>query len=446
MRPLSLHVRLLLIAAISGLAALAVASVAIGGVLERFVIRGLDERLDAQVGVLLRAVRPDGRLDPARVVDLPDFARPGSGWGWQVSGVAGQWRRGTPIGDVRLHDRPPLPGPMAPPPPGAIVPGEGRSASGVRIHLRRTLVPVGGGSVEIVAAAPRALVDRPLLAARGTLALALALLGAGLAAATWVQLRLGLRPIRRLQAAVARVRAGADAALPLDQPRELVPLAEEINALIAQNEAGLANARHHVANLAHGLKTPLATLALRLEREDASAEARALVAALDGRIAHHLRRARSAAPSAGARARTPLAPVAEDLAGALRHIHADRGVAIAVAVPADAALAVERQDLEEMLGNLVDNACRHAAARVSITAEAAAPAWRVRVADDGPGLPPDARARALQPGVRLDERGEGYGFGLAIVAELAALYGGSLALDAAALGGLEAQLTLPRAG
>ncbi|MGR6328852.1 sensor histidine kinase [Sphingomonas sp. XXL09] len=446
MTRLSLHARLLLIAAVSGIAALAFASVTIGGVLERFVMQGLDERLDAEVGMLARAITPDGRLDPARVADLPGFDTPGSGWGWRVRSVAGSWQCGAPIADAQPRGGPPLAGPPALPPAAGIAPGDGRDPDGRRIHLRRLVVPIGGGSAEIVAGAPRALVERPLLAARGTLAIALALLGAGLAAATWVQLRLGLRPIRALQGAVARVRAGSDAALPLDQPRELVPLAEEINALIAQNAAGLANARHHVANLAHGLKTPLATLALRLERDGASAEARALVAELDGRIAHHLRRARSAAPSAGERARSSLGEVATDVADALRHIHAERQIAVEVTVADDATVAVERQDLEEMLGNLVDNACRHATRMVEIATVAAERAWQVAVLDDGPGLAPDARAKALQPGVRIDERGEGYGFGLAIVAELAELYGGALTLDEAPRGGLAARLTLPKAG
>lgn len=463
MSRLSLHARLLLIAVASGVAALAFAAVAIGGVLERFVTQGLDERLDAQVTVLARAIDPRGRLDPARVVDLPGFAQPGSGWGWRVRTPAGEWRLGARIGDVATGRQPPHAPPrpprdIAPPPPvpprpdtgvpppaSPITPGDGTDADGARIHLRRMRMPVAGGTADIVAAAPRALVRRPIRAALGTLAGALAILGIGLAAATWVQLRLGLRPIRRLQGAVARVRRGADSALPLDQPRELVPLAEEINALIAQNAAGLANARHHVANLAHGLKTPLATLALRLEREGASAQARGLVAELDGRIAHHLRRARSAAPSTGERARTALAAVADDVAGALRHIHADRALDLTVVVPDDALVAVERQDLEEMLGNLIDNACRHAGSQVRIAATRQDAAWTITIADDGPGLPPEARTAALQPGVRLDEREPGYGFGLGIVVELAELYGGALTLDAAAIGGLCATLTLPRA-
>ncbi|WP_288936471.1 HAMP domain-containing sensor histidine kinase [uncultured Sphingomonas sp.] len=460
MSRLSLHARLLLVAGVSGLAALAFAAFAIGGVLERFVMQGLDERLDAQVTVLARAIDAQGRLDPARVVDLPGFSRTGSGWGWRVRTPAGEWRLGARIGDVADADRPPprdrhppLPGPpppseaspvAAPPPPAPIMPGDVRGADGEPIHLRRLTMPVAGGTAEVVAAAPRALVRRPIRAAIGTLSGALALLGLGLAAATWVQLRVGLRPIRRLQDAVARVRAGDDNALPLDQPRELVPLAAEINALIAQNAAGLANARHHVANLAHGLKTPLATLALRLDREQASAEARGLVAELGERIAHHLRRARSAAPSAGTRARTELASVTRDVAGALRHIHAEREIAIRSTIPAQAAVAVERQDLEEMLGNLIDNACRHASAIVEINATPGDAIWAIDIADDGPGLSPAARAQALQPGVRLDERQPGYGFGLAIVAELAELYGGTLTLGAADMGGLRARLTLPR--
>jgi len=243
------------------------------------------------------------------------------------------------------------------------------------------------------------------------------------------------------------VRSGEEPRLPVDQPRELRPLAEEVNALIEQNEAGLEHARSHLSNLAHGLKTPLTTLSLQLARENASPEARALVEQLDERIAHHLRRARSAAPGAGGRARSPIAEVAEGLAEVLRRIHADRGVRIDVDADRSLAVAIDAQDLDEMLGNLLDNACQHAADRVMLAAHGEGPIVVVEIADDGPGLTGAEADEALRRGARIDESGPGYGFGLAIVRELVELYGGQLSLARSdALGGLVVCLSLPAAG
>jgi len=439
MRSISLHVRLLIVAMVSGIAALLFAAYAIDNVLERFVLRGIDRTLDTQIEVLAGAIGPDGRLDRAHVIDLPGFRAPARGWAWRVRTAAGQWDNGSHFARLDLSER-----------RGRRMPnmrfGEGRLANGDPVHVRQTAYPGRGGPIEIVAGAPRGLVDRPLKEAMGSLLVSLALLAIGLAGATLIQLRYGLRPVRALRDAVARVRSGAAPRLPLDQPRELRPLAEEVNALIEQNEAGLDHARSHLSNLAHGLKTPLTTLSLQLARENASPEARALVGQLDDRIAHHLRRARSAAPGAGGRARSIVADVADGLGEALRRIHADRGVTIAITVDPALAVAVDPQDLDEMLGNLLDNACRHAAARVALSARGDGSNVVVEVADDGPGLTEGQVEEALRPGARLDESGPGYGFGLAIVRELAELYGGRLMLVRCdSLGGLAARLSLPGA-
>ena len=249
--------------------------------------------------------------------------------------------------------------------------------------------------------------------------------------------------MRALRDDVARVRTGIAARLETDRPVELRPLVEEVNALIDQNRAGLEHARRHVANLAHGLKTPLATLALRLAREGASPESRALVEQLDQRVAHHLRRARSAAATAGSRARTPIAAVVKDLIGALHQIHAARAVAFRSSV-GDATVAVEQRDLEEILGNLLDNAGRHATSVVRITGEQAGRMLRVAIEDDGPGMTEEDAGRVTQAGVRLDESVQGYGFGLPIAIEIAELYGGTIELGRSPeLGGLKVTVILP---
>lgn len=444
--PRSLFGRLLGIAALSTLGALLFAAFSISHVLERFVMRALDDRLDAQVMVLAQAVRTDGSLDPARAVDLPEFGNAGSGWIWQVDAPGGR-RWSSPGGEIviSLPPRGPRPDPM--PDAHQVQPqaGEGIGPSGARLHFRRLEVATPAGPVLVTASGPRRIVEAPLREAMLPLLLSLALLGAGLALATLVQLRVGLRPLRRLSTAVAEVRSGLRKHVPLEQPHELAPLASELNALIDHNEAALAHARLHVANLAHGLKTPLAALGLKLSEpgSDPDGTLADMLAQLDRRIRHHLGRARAAAPGGAGRARTPLAPAISDLVEVLRRIHSDSGVAASSEVQADIDVAIDPQDLDEMIGNLLDNAWRHARTLVRVSASRSDGSVTIAIEDDGPGLSDVSMREALIPGRRLDEGSDGYGFGLSIAHELAELNGGRLALLRSPSGGLDARLTLP---
>jgi signal transduction histidine kinase len=447
--PRSLFGRMLALAGATTLLALVLAAVSIGAVLERFVVDGLDRRLDAQITVLARAIRPDGGLDRGRAFDLPDFADPESGWRWQVTAPDGRlWQSRGGL------DQPP-PGEKRRPPPGrrrgedapAPRPGEAIDAAGARIHFRQLALPGPGGDTVIAAAAPRAVVERPLREAATPLLLSLTLLGAALAGAAYLQLRLGLRPLGALRAAVAQVRAGERRHVPADQPDEIRPLAEELNGLIDQNEAGLANARRHVANLAHGLKTPLAALQLQLAEPGRDADGRLAMglADIDRRVRHHLARARAAHLGEAAGRRTALRPALADLVGVMETIHAGRGVTGELRAPDGLDVAVEAQDLDELLGNILDNAFRHARSRVVATAARAEGMAELWVEDDGPGLSDGERALILLPGRRLDEAGDGHGFGLPIAQEIAEMNGGGLALSAAAAGGLAVLIRLPLA-
>ncbi|RZM11375.1 MAG: HAMP domain-containing histidine kinase, partial [Sphingomonas sp.] len=283
---------MLAIAALSTGIALLFAGVTIGHVLERFVTRALDERLDAQVAVLARAVRPDATLDRMRAIDLPEFGEPGSDWSWQVEGPAGRFDSGITPPPTISKPAPTIPPPppvlprnderSLPPGPGGhedrqIHPGEARDRRGERLHSRTMDVATPRGEVTITAIGPRRIVEEPLREAMIPLLGSLALLGIGLAVATLVQLRFGLRPLRDLRTSLAAVRAGTERHVPADQPGELQPLVTELNALIDQNAAGLAHARQHVANLAHGLKTPLAALSLKLAEANADADVRDMV-------------------------------------------------------------------------------------------------------------------------------------------------------------------------
>jgi len=313
------------------------------------------------------------------------------------------------------------------------------------VHGRWRTVLTDAGPATVAVATPRETITRPILGAMAPLILSLLALGVLLAIATLVQLRLGLRPLDRLRDDIAAVRDGRADRLSEDQPAELAPLANELNALVADNQAALAAARGTAANLAHGLKTPIATLALVAGEPGRDPDGRlaALVARLDATVRHHLGRAR--ASIASARVATPVGAVADGIATALRRIHAERGVMIGVEIPPGLMVAVDRTDLDEMIGNLADNAMRWARLRVVIGAHTASGSAIITIEDDGPGIAPAERARALSKGVRLDERNEGHGFGLTIAHELALLYGGDLTLSDAPDGGLAATLTLPLA-
>jgi signal transduction histidine kinase len=437
--PTSLFGRMFALSLLATLAALALAGVAIGGVLERFVTRGVDARLGDRLIALESAVRPDGTLDRAqlaRVTGAIPHVEP-----WRIdTPEAGGGAGGDIVEDDHLRDRPGPDRPAPPPPqPGNARPFEGRSGDGRHLHGLAGTVPTKAGDVLVRVAVPRAEIDRPVLAALAPLAVSLAILGLALGGAALIQLRLGLRPLGRLREAVEAIRHGRANRVSEAVPDELVPLARALNALAADTAAALEGARASAANLAHALKTPVATLSLHLTDDPV---AQAHLARIDATLRHHLGRARAAATDR--RAATRLAPALSDLAATIAALHHDR-IHITVAVPDGLAAAVDPQDLDEIAGNLIDNAARHAVARARIVASAADRHILLTVADDGPGIPAADRARATAPGTRLDERSDGHGFGLSIARELVELYGGTLALGDAEGGGPIASITLPYA-
>ncbi|MGU3538920.1 sensor histidine kinase [Methylobacterium sp. A54F] len=437
--PGSLARRLLLGALAFVTVALLVAGLAIGLILHRFVRGQIDGRLDGQIVAIRSALEPGPRLRLDRDLDGPPFDRPFSGWYWQVQ--RGAERLGSRSLDGGALALPRLPDPD----PDRPSPADGRGPRGEGLILRVLVLPAEAGAepTRIAAAAPEAALRRPVREALVSLALALGVLGLCLVGGVLVQVRLGLRPLGRLRADLAAVRAGQRERVPAEQPAEIRPVVRELNLLLDQNAANLERARTHVANLAHGLKTPLATLSLALAEHDPDGRLGRLVGAMDRSVRHHLRRARAAALDGANRTRADLAAHVADLRATLERLHADKALAIEARVPAGLAVACDGQDLDEMLGNLLDNACQWARTRVSLTAEVADAVVRIAIADDGPGLGPDDLARLAQRGRRLDESVPGHGFGLAITTELAELYGGTLVLDRAPLGGLRAVLSLP---
>ncbi|MFT3978168.1 MAG: HAMP domain-containing sensor histidine kinase [Sphingomonas bacterium] len=439
---------MLALSAVATLVALVLAGWAIAGVLERFVIEGLDRRLDSEVALLASAVDADGRIDRARLEQKLGALEAGRDWRWRIVAPGGTVGSSDfPRFDPAPPPPPGSPGASAPtpPPPRAdqLHPLEGASEDGVPVHARELTIRTRHGFVTLTAAAPRAIVNRPIRAALVPLLAALATLGVLLGIASLAQLRFGLRPVRRLRDQVAAIRSGARSAVDEDQPTELRPLAAELNHLAAENRSALAAARQSAANLAHALKTPVSALALQVRDQPDHA---ARVARIDATIRHHLARAR--AQAVNRRTCTPLAPAIRDLVTAIRAIHEGRGLNFEVHVPDRLGAAVDAQDLDELIGNILDNAARHAASRVAITADQDdqdGRRLRIAIADDGPGIAPHERSRVTEPGTRLDERGGGHGFGLSIVSELASLYGGALDLRDAPGGGLLVLLALPAA-
>jgi signal transduction histidine kinase len=270
-----------------------------------------------------------------------------------------------------------------------------------------------------------------------------------LAAGLW-QVKSGLTPLHRLRGRLADLRDGRARRVDGDYPAEVQPLVDDLNALLEEREQRVARAQAKAGDLAHGLKTPLAVLAQEAERAQASGH-RELAVTLGEQIERmrrqvesHLAQARAAGAGSVAE-RCAVADSAQGLARALHRLHAERGVRIDVNVPAGCIARVGRADLDEMLGNLLDNACKFARTRVALDAVAAERRIVITVDDDGPGLGAEMRETVLKRGVRADEAAPGSGLGLAIVRDLAALYGGSITLGASPAGGLRARLELDAA-
>jgi signal transduction histidine kinase len=441
----SLNRRLLVGAAVLIALALVAAAIVIGFILHRFVQGQIDQRLDTQIVFLssMLTAGDDGVIAIVGNADGPPFDRRARGWYWEVVGPRNVLRsrslEGASMNVPEISRPAKKKGPT---------PAEGAGPGNTALHFRIQQVTVGRTPVTIVASAPRSAVNGPLREAMTTLAISLAVLGLALVLAIVLQVRLGLRPLERLRQSVADVRSGRSERVPAEQPLEILPLVSELNGLLEQNAANLERARRHVANLAHGLKTPLATLAIALSERgrDAGGELYSLVELMERRIRHHLGRARAAALSGPTRAQTLIAPRIDDVGVALGKIYADKRIALAQNVPHDLAVACEQQDFDEMAGNLLENAFRWAHNKVEVHADHDdGRSVAIVIEDDGPGLRLDQIPQVLRPGERIDENSPGFGFGLPITRELAELYGGELNLDASVLGGLRVALRLPLA-
>lgn len=265
------------------------------------------------------------------------------------------------------------------------------------------------------------------------------------------QVRRGFASFNELRTNLSGVRDGRDTRLSGDYPAEVQPLVNELNGLLSDREQRVTRALAKAGDLAHGLKTPLTLLNQQAERARTTGQTELAAAIMQQvermrrQIDYHLAHARASASGGNPSARCHVLTSADGLARTMMTIYADRAVAIEVQVSHELFVRTQREDLDEMLGNLIDNACKWAASRVETRAVVDGGFVVITVDDDGPGLDPSLRESVLRRGVRADEAAPGSGLGLAIVADLVELYGGAIALGASPLGGLRATLKLPSA-
>ena len=376
----------------------------------------------------------------------PLFDQAYSGWYWQIEAADGS----TTLRSRSLFDQALPPAPAAGPPGRYAAPGPDNQS--LRVVTRTIVLPAMTTPFQFRVGADTDAVERQIRRFNRTLAWALGLLGLGLVSAVLIQVRFGLQPLRRIGVDLAAIRLGRARRLAGTYPAEVAPLAAELNNLIDHNAAVVERARTHVGNLAHALKTPLSVLANEAHTGQAQGSEGALAQTVTRQtdqmrrlVDRHLARARTAATRGVLGARTDVGAVASDVARAVQRIHAESAIDIATACPPDLAFAGESEDLEEMVGNLLDNAAKWARSRVRLSARPDGRDLAIRIEDDGPGLPADQYDTALRRGARLDERVPGSGLGLAIVRDIAELYGGALVLEAGSMQGLCARLRLPAA-
>ncbi|MGF6432053.1 MULTISPECIES: sensor histidine kinase [Bradyrhizobium] len=435
---------------------LAITGVILSSVYRDATERAFDRRLNLYLRTLIAEVAtPDEPADRQfQSLGEPLFDLPLSGWYWQITRTdteKGETRASRSLWDKKL--------------PKLEEHGAELTAAGVRLgyvdgpegqSLRvverpvdlgadgKFLVSVAGDATEIFDETRS--FDYYL---GGTFAA----LGIVLLLTTIFQVRYGLAPLKRISDAIADIRSGRAERLEGRFPVEIAPLARETNALIDANREIVERSRTHVGNLAHAIKTPLSVIVNEAAAHTADPFASKVLEQADlmrDQVAHHLERARIAARATIVSTITDVAPVIEALRRTMEKIHRDRDLSIEAKADPAAQFRGERQDLEEMVGNLVDNACKWAASQVFVEvtvvppeASGAGPRLRIVVDDDGRGLSEAERAQVSRRGQRLDESKPGSGLGLSIVTDLAGLYGGNLTLNNAPIGGLRAELVLP---
>jgi signal transduction histidine kinase len=455
LRPASIAKRLFLSAAILSLAIFLVAGIVLSTIYRRTAEANFDERLSAYLHALVADIATggeDNRTAPGQLGE-PQFELPFSGWYWQIT------RLGVPKPEIkssrslfaaklpRLADEGVTAG------PGGARRGYVKGPDDRILRMVERVIDTGDQGIYLIqVAATTGELEAQNSRFEFDLGLTFAALAAALVISSAAQLRFGLKPLRELQEGVAAIRRGEAEKIEGDFSQDLRPLASELNLLIAANRAVVERARTQVGNLAHALKTPLSVIVneAALDPGPLAAKVEEQAAVMRDQVSYYLNRARAAVRARALGGLTEVAPAIEALVRTFDKIYAQRAIRFTVSVPRSARFQGERQDLEEMVGNLIDNAGKwaHQEVAIKVTLES----WRnlsehrffrVTIDDDGPGLAPELRQAALSRGKRLDETKPGSGLGLSIVADLASVYGGCLSLEDSPRGGLRAELRLP---
>ena len=388
------------------------------------------------------------RVDAAGQVYLkrhpvdPRFNKPFSGYYWQVRVSGGAVARSRSLGDREFL------GPAEWPGEGAFIYAvDGPKNEPLRVFAETATLEGATQAFLVLVASPAAEHEKAVSAFVNIIAASMTLLGLGLVGAVVMQVRYGLKPLRKMSRTLSDIRAGRAARIEAPSPAEIAPLVDELNALLDHNAVVVERARKETSDLAHALKTPLTVL--RNEAEHIEGEASEVVrqqtALMNTRVAHHLSRARAAGAHGILGARTEVFPVVERLARMLERVFTERRITVEFQAVDNLVFQGDFQDLEEMLGNLMENGCKWSRHQIRVGGLQKSGELTLSVDDDGPGIPEELRSAVLDRGRRLDETTNGSGLGLSIVGHTVDLYGGSLTLGESSLGGLSARLRLPGA-
>lgn len=455
MRLNSLAVRLIAAASLWSAVALVVAGLILTSLYQQTVERAFDDRLGVYLTTLIGTLATQ---DPAQLTDPGNLGEQRfellySGWYWQVRRaddgtvlIASRSLFSDSLDIADATDTSTTDGVTA----GSFA---GPDEQSLRF-LEQTIIFDSDERFDVLVAGDAGQLRDQIAAFRTSVVVTLSVFGIGLIIATLIQIRWGLRPLDRVRYGLAQLRSGKETHFEGPFPAEIEPLAKELNALLDSNQQIIERARTQVGNLAHALKTPLSVITNEARSTGGPfAEKIAEQAALmRNQVNHYLDRARIAARSDVIGAITDVDPVIARLVRAMARIHEDKGLDLSADVPAAARFKGEQQDLEEIVGNLLDNACKWAKSAVSVTAvlteddpdgEGEGRRLVLRIDDDGPGLSAEQRAEATRRGRRLDETKPGSGLGLSIVTDLVALYEGRVRLDRSPDGGLRAEIELP---
>jgi signal transduction histidine kinase len=453
LRRSSLVLRLVLLAAVWSVAMLVAAGFGLNELFRQAAVERFESGLEESIkGLSAETTVEDGQVYAPAMTDVRAY-RPYSGFYWQIAELDGKGGVRPLVKSRSLWDS------SLVPPPG--IAEQARGQPGVTLYFDTTdplnkplhagaqlgSIPGRAEPVIFMSAENREAIDAAVRRFALIIVGALVLLGAGLIAAVYLQVRVGLQPLFRLRREVAQVRKGKAERLAGVYPAELAPLAGELNALVAHNQDVVERQRTHVGNLAHALKTPLSVMLTEARQQPGllSEVVERQAEAMRAHVEHHLRRARAAARAQTVGERTDVSAVLDELSRTLERIFQSKPVTIDWRSPDDLCFRGERQDLQEMAGNIMENAGKWCRRNIRVTALPLGDWLTLTVEDDGPGLPAERRGEVLKRGARLDESAPGSGLGLAIVDELARAYGGTLTLEDSDLGGLKVVIKLPRA-